>query len=50
MYMAMHTVQKIRYMCSQKKNSVALFPIPTSDICERFIYSQDRSAYLAAEK
>jgi hypothetical protein len=36
---------------SQKRNCAALFPIPTfMFICERFICSYDRFAYLAAAK
>ncbi len=46
----MGTGPKIQFMYSQNWNCVVLFPIPTSCICEQFIYSQDLSAYFAAAK
>ncbi len=43
------TVPKLRNKYSQKRNCVAFVPISTFLLCDRFIYSHDRSAYSAAE-
>jgi hypothetical protein len=44
--MSTYTVTKIPFMYSQKRNCVA--SVPVSCVCERFIYSQDRSKYFPA--
>jgi hypothetical protein len=45
-----HTARKIIYVYSFSENCAASVPISTSTvyICERFIYSQDRSTYFPA--
>ncbi len=45
-----HTATKIPFMYSQKRNCAAQYQFPHSCICERFIYSQNRSTYFPAAK
>ncbi len=41
-------IPKIGYRFSQKRTCAATVPIPYSFVCERFIYSHNRSAYSSA--